>query len=127
MNLIEGRAQGGNGIARFRGPDGIDFDLGPVDGLGDGVAITIGVRPEHLSVVAPETSGAIDAKISVIEPTGSDTVIVARRGGTEIVASTRSRITMEPGERVGLRPEAGRMHLFGSESRRIDLPHSLPV
>jgi multiple sugar transport system ATP-binding protein len=119
MNLFKGRVVG-EGEARFEGPDGLELPLAPYAGAWDGSALTLGVRPEHLDIVPPGTPGAIEADVSLVEPTGSETMIVARRGKTEIIVSTRNRPTVDSGDRIALRAEPDLLHLFWPEGRRID-------
>jgi multiple sugar transport system ATP-binding protein len=119
MNLFEGRMDGGL-EGRFRGPENIEILLGPLDGAGVGAALTLGVRPEHLDVVPPGTPGSIEADVLVVEPTGLETMIVAQRGETEIVASTRDRPMVDTGDRIALRPDPAQLHVFGPEGHRIE-------
>jgi multiple sugar transport system ATP-binding protein len=59
---------------------------------GEGEAIVVGIRPEHFSVghrVRQDrdmTLGAFSAPVEVVEPTGSETMVVLRAAGKEIVA-----------------------------------------
>jgi multiple sugar transport system ATP-binding protein len=116
MNFLEGRVADG----RFRGPEGVEIALTPGLPLGEGAAATLGVRPEHLEIGPAEAPGAVAAEVTVVEPTGLETVVVARRGGLDLVASTRARLALDPGERIGLRPDPTRLHLFAEGGRRIE-------
>jgi multiple sugar transport system ATP-binding protein len=122
MNLFEGEVDGGDGVLRFAGPDGLTLPLDGASGVEPGASLTVGVRPEHLAIVPPDTPSALAAEVAVLEPTGAETVIVTRRGGTEIVVTTRSREPIATGERIGLLPEGGRLHVFGAGGRRIGAP-----
>jgi multiple sugar transport system ATP-binding protein len=85
-----------------------------VDGraLTEGQAIKYGIRPEHLELAEE----GFEAKIIVVEPTGSETQVVLRVGGSEIVAVFRDRHHFEPGQIVHLRPRAECAHIFDSAS-----------
>jgi multiple sugar transport system ATP-binding protein len=50
--------------------------------------------------------------VIVVEPTGAETQVALRIGGTPIVAAFRDRIRMRPGERIALRPDPAHAHLF---------------
>ena len=52
------------------------------------------------------------AVVKVVEPTGSETHLVAEAQGRELVAVSRDRLALRPGDRIRLNPEGGRMHLF---------------
>jgi multiple sugar transport system ATP-binding protein len=41
----------------------------------------------------------------VVEPTGADTQIFCKVGGTEVIAVVRERHTFKPGEAIRLYPE----------------------
>ncbi len=119
MNLYPGRLAGGDG-PRFEGPDGMVLPLGSGPGAGRGDAVTVGVRPEDFSIVPLGTPDAVEAEVSVVEPTGSETMILARRGDTEIVVTTRERAVIDAGDRIALRSDPARLHLFGDGDRRIE-------
>ncbi|MEM6383624.1 MAG: sn-glycerol-3-phosphate ABC transporter ATP-binding protein UgpC [Pseudomonadota bacterium] len=114
MNLIGAATDGGNLAVGGTGT-GIPS---PVEA---GQSITLGVRPEHL--VLADTG--LPAKIAVIEPTGSETHVVARLGsssangadaeGLEVVSILRERIPLSVGETVHLQPDPNHVHLFDAQ------------
>ena len=61
----------------------------------------MGVRPEHLLV----RSDGVHAEVVVVEPTGADTQIFCKVGGTDVIAVVRERHTFRPGEAIRLYPE----------------------
>ncbi|TDQ82273.1 carbohydrate ABC transporter ATP-binding protein (CUT1 family) [Dongia mobilis] len=110
MNFIEGRIEPG---ARFSGSGGIDLALDGAASALQGRAVTLGIRPEHLELGA----GGLDAEVVVVEPTGSEVQVNARlASGEEIVAVFRERHLFSPGEKIGLRPRPGLVHLFDAAS-----------
>ena len=54
----------------------------------------------------------------VVEPTGADTQLYCRFGGQEVTAVVRDRTHVMPGERVMLRPDLKRSHLFDASTGR---------
>jgi multiple sugar transport system ATP-binding protein len=52
----------------------------------------------------------------VVEPTGSETQVVARIGTQDIIAVFRDRHEVTPGERIHLRPRASAAHLFDKDT-----------
>ncbi|MEM9797867.1 MAG: sn-glycerol-3-phosphate ABC transporter ATP-binding protein UgpC [Pseudomonadota bacterium] len=104
MNLMT--AQGDDGVARVNGA------AIPVPGLATGQQVTLGVRPEHLVL----SDAGLPATVAVVEPTGSETHIIARLDDREVTAVTRERPGVRPGETIHLMPEPGRVHLFDAES-----------
>ena len=108
MNFLPARANG-EGISLS---SGVDFSIPMKTSLETGRDIVVGIRPEHLEIAAD----GLEAEVVVIEPTGSETQLVARVGGQEIVAVFRERHAFAPGQRIRLRPQAGCVHLFDSSS-----------
>ncbi|TGQ73123.1 MAG: sn-glycerol-3-phosphate ABC transporter ATP-binding protein UgpC [Mesorhizobium sp.] len=107
MNLLKGVARkGGVEIA------GTVFPVAPNSGVEDGRAVVYGVRPEHLEI-HPD---GVPAKISVVEPTGSETLVFLRFGDGEMVALFRERHDFKPGDTLKLRPRLEHLHLFDAET-----------
>ena len=107
MNFLTGRLHAVDGGIVFETPSGVQLQV-DANGARDGV--TLGIRPEHLTVVTADQG--IAAEIISIEPTGSETYIVASIGGDRVAALVRQRIAGAPGDRIGLLPQAGTTHLF---------------
>ena len=72
-----------------------------------------GVRPEHIEVDEQQGT-AID--VAVVEPAGSETQIVLRSRGQDIVCVFRDRVLPVPGTQLRVRPDAERVHLFDEAS-----------
>ena len=51
-------------------------------------------------------------EVIVIEPTGSETQVVAQLGEQEIVCVFRERIKARPGETIRIAPDPALVHLF---------------
>jgi multiple sugar transport system ATP-binding protein len=77
-----------------------------------GLHAVYGVRPEHFMLA----DDGIEAEIQVVEPTGSETQVVARVGGQDVLAVFRERHPFKPGDRVRLKPDAGLVHMFDQAS-----------
>jgi multiple sugar transport system ATP-binding protein len=57
----------------------------------------------------------------VVELTGSETQLVAKLGGQEILAVFRERHRFKPGDRVRLKPDSRMVHLFDQATgKRLD-------
>jgi multiple sugar transport system ATP-binding protein len=80
-------------------------------------SVTYGIRPEHLDL----SDKGFPVRIAVIEPTGSETMVVARFGhneGQEIMALFRERHSFKPGQIIKLLPRIENAHLFDRETGR---------
>ncbi len=58
----------------------------------------------------------IEAEVVVVEPTGSETQVVARIGTQDIIAVFRDRHEVSPGEKIHLLPRASAAHLFDKDT-----------
>jgi multiple sugar transport system ATP-binding protein len=79
-------------------------------------ALTAGLRPEDV-VLAPASGGA-PARVLVVEPMGSETIVTLERDGARIVARTAGELAFEPGQAVSFALPAERLHFFESSSGR---------
>jgi multiple sugar transport system ATP-binding protein len=80
--------------------------------LSDGHAVTVGVRPEHLTIGADGAS----AEVAVVEPTGADTQVYCRLADAELTVVSRERHTFRPGEKIRLQPLPGKTYLFDAQT-----------
>ncbi|TCQ00511.1 carbohydrate ABC transporter ATP-binding protein (CUT1 family) [Rhizobium sp. PP-F2F-G36] len=101
MNLIEGKVRNDG----FETTDGMRL---PLPAGANRTAQTYGIRPEHLTLA--ETG--VPVTVSVVEPTGSETQIVARLGTAKVTLIVKDRVDLMPGQHIHLRPELGKVHLF---------------
>jgi multiple sugar transport system ATP-binding protein len=95
----------------FRLADGL---LLPVDVAGADVAV-YGVRPEHLRI----DPAGVPFAVTVLEPTGSETLVLGRIGEQAVTAVLRGRPDVRPGSVITVAPEDGHFHLFDAEGRRV--------
>ena len=106
MNLIKGTIRI-DGRPSVLTDDGVSLPLAAAPSGSDGRPCIYGVRPEHLGL-----GGDVLAKVSVTEPTGSETQVFAKLGEQKIVGVFRERITVQPGEQLSLSPNLDYVHLF---------------
>jgi multiple sugar transport system ATP-binding protein len=110
MNLLKGSVRT-DGKLTFVTEAGVELPLKSVPNGIDGRPCIYGVRPEHLAL-----GDGFRAKISVVEPTGSETQVFARLGDQPIVAVFRDRISAQPGDNLPLSPTLDAVHLFDAET-----------
>ena len=108
MNFIDGTQKDGALVAA----NGARLPLAAAQAAHDGRALVYGIRPEHLDLA----DDGIEAEVVVIEPTGSETQLVARIGQQEIIAIFRERHAFAPGQTIRLKPRAPVAHLFDASS-----------
>ncbi|HLW91013.1 MAG TPA: sn-glycerol-3-phosphate ABC transporter ATP-binding protein UgpC [Roseiarcus sp.] len=113
MNFLNGRVAKAGGAAKFIADTGESLPLGSNIAAADGTAVTIGVRPEHFAL---DSERGADAEVIVVEPTGSETQVLAKFCGREIVSVFRDRIDAKPGGAIKLAAPPERIHLFDANS-----------
>jgi multiple sugar transport system ATP-binding protein len=102
MNLLEGRIEHG----AFLTPDGVSWPL-PPGNHPEGPAV-YGIRPEHFRLAGD----GMPAEVVVVEPMGSETLVMLRIGETKLNGVFRERISAKPGDILPILPAAAQAHLF---------------
>jgi len=110
MNLLNGAVAGDDGAGVE--VNGARLAVAGRHQVAAGQPVLFGIRPEHLEL-APE---GFPARVSVVEPTGSETMVFLRFGDSDLVALFRERHDFKPGDTIHLRPRADQVHLFHAES-----------
>ncbi len=108
MNLLPGKLDGQTFVA----DDGTRVAIGRGIANGGGKPVMLGVRPEHFQL----DPNGLSTEVLTVEPTGSETQVVARFAGQDIVGAFRERVTTKPGETLKISPQPGTAHLFDSAS-----------
>jgi multiple sugar transport system ATP-binding protein len=113
MNFIPARiaAAGGGLGAVVRGAGGAEVTLPLAAGTGSGAAgkdVILGIRPEHLYLFNAETKAhraalaAVDASVTVVEPTGAQTIAALKLGDREVTGIFEPDAVPTAGENVHL-------------------------
>jgi sn-glycerol 3-phosphate transport system ATP-binding protein len=115
MNFLAATLTEGGHAARLAGGALWRFADGPRPG-GEGHAVTIGIRPEHL---VPNGPDGLPVTVELAEPLGSETVLHGRLAdGTALTARVPGAAAAE---RLSLAPDPGALHVFDAAGgQRID-------
>lgn len=115
MNFIEGTIIEHDQMPMFRETSG---QLLPVDTVVAqahvGRPVIYGIRPEHLMLSGDPD--ALTMEVDVVEPTGSETLVIGKLGSHTIEALLRERVHPDPGSSITLKAIAGNSHLFDVDS-----------
>jgi multiple sugar transport system ATP-binding protein len=103
MNFLKGRMENG----AFRVGD-LALPLPTASPKTNGASMVYGIRPEHWRL----GGDGVDAVVQVVEPTGSETQVIARLAGDRIICAFRERISARPGEAIRIAPDPALVHLF---------------
>ncbi|WP_265517122.1 ABC transporter ATP-binding protein [Nitratireductor luteus] len=112
MNMVTGKLDPDN-RAYFVSGDGQRLK---VDNPGDaqaGQELICGIRPEAIHL-----GGEVGLKVKVVEPTGSETHVIADLDDTEVTCVFRERISAGPGEEIKVTVDPTALHLFDANGGR---------
>ncbi len=79
--------------------------------------VTLGIRPEHLDVVA---DGPLQLRVEQVERLGASSFVHGSLpDGSRLCAETREAAPWQPGDRLRLQAKAGMLQVFDAEGRNI--------
>ncbi|MCG8362210.1 MAG: ABC transporter ATP-binding protein, partial [Pseudanabaenales cyanobacterium] len=81
----------------------------------EGRLVTLGIRPEHLSISLPAPKN-LPVKVMRVEALGSETYLSVRMAGEILQARVDPNRIIQPGEELWLAIAADRVHLFDAET-----------
>ena len=110
MNFIKGRLET-SPAPRVVTDDGVELPVPAIPAGSEGRRVVYGIRPEHFSL-----GGSLQARITVVEPTGAETQVFAQLGEQRVLGVFRERITAGSGEILALQPDLAAVHLFDAET-----------
>ncbi|MBX4973812.1 sn-glycerol-3-phosphate ABC transporter ATP-binding protein UgpC [Rhizobium lentis] len=113
MNMIHGRLDPEN-PSEFVAVNGTRLPVANPPESAKGRDLVYGLRPEYISL----DPNGLPTEIVVIEPTGYETHLTVRLGGSEVSCVFRERVDARPGEAVRVAIDAKHVHLFDAEGGR---------
>ena len=113
MNFIEGRVERKDGTAELVTGSSLRLPLPDTPDVASGTRLVYGVRPEHLRI---DPASRIKCRATVVEDTGSETIVLSRLGQDTVTVLLRERAAVSPGDEIGLTPVAGSSHYFHAKS-----------
>ena len=105
-------ARNGSTVARA---EGIEIELAAAPRAEAGRQATVGIRPEHLAIVAPGQGNA-NGELFVLEPMGREQIVDVQVGDRRLQVIAPPGFAARIGDRVGLRFAPERLHLFDPTS-----------
>jgi ABC-type sugar transport system ATPase subunit len=128
MNLLKGRLVATQDGWTVSGPS-FSFDVphdyiqaGAIEDLGD---VTVGIRPEDLTLNSGATPAALLGEISVIERLGRDILVYLSMQEQEIVLRTSKDTTVTLGARIGVTVRPENLHFFdGRTGKALPRPNT---
>ena len=111
MNMIKGHLDT-QSDSRFIASDGTVLPVANPPAGAKGRNLVYGLRPEYITLDA----NGLPAEIIVIEPTGYETQMTVRFGGSDVNCIFRERINAKPGDTLRISIDVPHVHLFDAES-----------
>ena len=110
MNLLPARASESNAVVL--GEAGQRVETGRPIGLGQGAAMTLGIRPEHI-VLAEKDQGGLPITVDLVERLGGESYLYGSAGGLpQITLRLDGQTAYQRGDSVVLRFPPNHLHLF---------------
>jgi multiple sugar transport system ATP-binding protein len=118
MNVLPGTLRLEEGMAWVEA-EGQRWPARPPQAAQQGQAVHYGVRPGDVELAAD--GAGIPARVVVVEPTGAETEMLVEVGATRLTLVLHGRTRAQPDDKVFLRIDAGKAHLFDAAGgRRMD-------
>jgi multiple sugar transport system ATP-binding protein len=81
--------------------------------VGSGEELSLGIRPEHISIAGPGETATMPAEVALTEQLGGESYVYCTcPDGAQIVARLPGQTAVRRGERIGLVFPPGECHLF---------------
>src|SRR5690349_16941253 len=112
MNLLKGKVEREGFVVDGSGGLTLPFANAPT--ATPGLPAVYGVRPEHFKL----DDAGFPIMVEVVEPTGSETQVMAQIGGQAICAVFRERISAGPGESIRIAAQSDHAHLFDAATEQ---------
>ncbi|TYC51445.1 sn-glycerol-3-phosphate ABC transporter ATP-binding protein UgpC [Rhodobacterales bacterium] len=117
MNFLEGTYHSGDGKADIRLSDGTAIPIRPREGLRDGYAATLGIRPEHVEL---KEDGSWQADVELVEPTGLGIILHLSIHGQSFKIFTADRAVLSPPPSLQVNFPEEHLHVFDEDGNRAD-------
>jgi multiple sugar transport system ATP-binding protein len=92
-------------------------------GIGAGASARsaeLGVRPEHLAIVAPDDpKAAFAGAVAIIEHLGNSTILYVDTPAGQLIVEGEGDLDAKPGQAVGLRLNESHARLFGASGAKL--------
>lgn len=80
--------------------------------------VILGIRPEDIRMVSPGTEGSFEAKVFIVEPLGSETVVDVTSDETLIKIKVQGSFKANSGDTIALLFADDAVHIFDKETGR---------
>ena len=113
MNLLEGIISADG--TRFELSGGMALPLGSAQSRPQGRAVTLGIRPEHITL-SSQTAGGVPFMVDTLEMLGADNLVHGRWGEQKMVVRLAHQERPQPGSTLWLHLPENHLHFFEKEN-----------
>ena len=130
INRLPARIAGGGASLEGEGftlP--VPASLRPLTEGRDGLAVVVGIRPEHLHDRSGDGRSVLQPRVEIVEPLGHEIVVYSRLGGVPLAARLAPDAAPELGTVFPLHVELEAISLFDAASgkRLVRIPSEVPA
>ncbi len=122
MNFISGRIKGTGTsqhvILAADTPHATSLKLARVTSAADGTKVVVGIRPEHFTQAQAKAQNIVQATVTLVEPTGSETHVAAQFGAQDVTAKFFPYQAPRLGDAVRLAVDMERVCLFDAATEQ---------
>jgi multiple sugar transport system ATP-binding protein len=120
MNFLEGSIVGHeNGYAEVETVGGHRLSVIAREMRPAGERVSIGIRPQHITLADAAGSGRLDTRVTLVEELGSETVVHTEAAGKKLIAVFSGQQSMKRGDSLPFHLDPAVLHLFGEDGRRL--------
>jgi multiple sugar transport system ATP-binding protein len=120
MNLLAGRLESQEGRRLFRGPLDLPIDGLAPNSLADG-PVTLGIRPEHVQLVAPGEAPGFAARVELVERVGPDSYLLLQLGdGRPLTVRVEGVSPIQESDGVSIRLPRQHLRMFDAAGIRVE-------
>jgi ABC-type sugar transport system ATPase subunit len=112
LNVFDGTLERAAGTASVRTAIGTFAFPNPPSSLGEPTALRVGLRPEEIKVSFPIDESEPHLSVRLIEPLGSQVLVIAERDGTQVTVSVAADALPAEPRRLRVVPAGCAVHLF---------------
>jgi multiple sugar transport system ATP-binding protein len=87
-----------------------------IEKVPSGSEVTMGIRPEDLSIISEESEDVIRGEVYVVEPLGSEEIVNVKVNETMIKVKSPPNLRISPGTRARMSVNVDNLHIFDKKT-----------
>jgi multiple sugar transport system ATP-binding protein len=116
MNFLPAKMNVSRGVTELELEGGALLKFKRKTSISNSRDVIVGIRPEHLTRGDARSVNTLTGKVTLVEPTGSETHVVCRHGNSDVTAKFFPNHAPKLGEIVGLVVDTDRICIFDAQT-----------